>query len=388
MSRTCCCRRPRAAAPRSRHPAGPRRQPLAHRPPAAHRERAAGGHRRRGGRAAGVGRRAGVRGGASAAGALPIALDFAVDRRVLLFSLAALGGDRPRLRRSRRRSRRPARAGAGAQGRSVRARWPRAPVQSEEGAGRRRSRAVAAAPHRGGLFIRSLRAVQAIDPGFAVDQLVSAPLNVNILRYTKAQGREFYRRRSSAWSSCPGVQSASVARMAVLTGGGRVTSLRDRRARGLRRAGQSEGGGRTSAAATSRRRTSSAPGSSRRSASRSSRGRDFGADATRRQRRSSPLSTRRWRNSSSPAKTRSASASRPASPTRSGRGRRSSASCATASTRRSARRLRRSSTCHSRSGTKPGVTLYVRATGRRRRCAQIAQMQALDPTCRCPTSSR
>ena len=54
-----------------------------------------------------------------------------------------------------------------------------------------------------GLFIRSLRAV-AGDRSRASpsSELVSAPLNVNLLRYTTAQGREFYRERSSAWSRC------------------------------------------------------------------------------------------------------------------------------------------------------------------------------------------
>ena len=69
-----------------------------------------------------------------------------------------------------------------------------------------------------GLFIRSLRTVQTIDPGFAVEELVSAPLNVNLLRYTKAQGREFYTRVVERIERLPGVRSASVARVAVLTG--------------------------------------------------------------------------------------------------------------------------------------------------------------------------
>jgi putative ABC transport system permease protein len=76
-----------------------------------------------------------------------------------------------------------------------------------------------------GLFIRSLRAVQAVAPGYAVDQLVSTPLNVNLLRYTRAQGREFYRRAIERMETIPGVRSASVARVAVLTGGGRSTTV-------------------------------------------------------------------------------------------------------------------------------------------------------------------
>ena len=76
-----------------------------------------------------------------------------------------------------------------------------------------------------GLFIRSLRAVQAVEPGYAVDQLVSTPLNVNLLRYTRAQGREFYRRTIERMADIPGVRSATVARVGVLTGGGRSTTV-------------------------------------------------------------------------------------------------------------------------------------------------------------------
>jgi putative ABC transport system permease protein len=76
-----------------------------------------------------------------------------------------------------------------------------------------------------GLFVRSLRAVQAVETGYAVDQLVSTPLDVNLLRYTRAQGREFYRRAIERMASIPGVRSATVARVAVLTGGGRSTAI-------------------------------------------------------------------------------------------------------------------------------------------------------------------
>jgi predicted permease len=76
-----------------------------------------------------------------------------------------------------------------------------------------------------GLFIRSLRVAQAIDPGFDIDRLVSAPLTVNLLRYTKAQGREFYRRTVERMEQLPGVEAASIARVAVLSGGNRTTSV-------------------------------------------------------------------------------------------------------------------------------------------------------------------
>src|SRR6185369_14034223 len=43
-----------------------------------------------------------------------------------------------------------------------------------------------------GLFLRSLRQAQTIDPGFDAGKIVGLPLNINLLRYTKPQGREFY----------------------------------------------------------------------------------------------------------------------------------------------------------------------------------------------------
>jgi putative ABC transport system permease protein len=76
-----------------------------------------------------------------------------------------------------------------------------------------------------GLFVRSLQSARAIDPGFDVDKLVSAPLNINLLRYTRVQGRDFYRQVVERMEQLPGVESAGVARVAVLSGGARVLGL-------------------------------------------------------------------------------------------------------------------------------------------------------------------
>lgn len=77
----------------------------------------------------------------------------------------------------------------------------------------------------GGLFVRSLQRAQAIDVGFDVERLLSAPLEVNLLRYTTKQGRDFYRRVLEATEALPGVESASVARVGLLPGGGRTVGL-------------------------------------------------------------------------------------------------------------------------------------------------------------------
>jgi predicted permease len=76
-----------------------------------------------------------------------------------------------------------------------------------------------------GLFVRSLQAAHAIDPGFDGEKLVSAPLDINLLRYTSEQGREFYRRIVERATRLPGVESAALARLAIMTGDGRIMGL-------------------------------------------------------------------------------------------------------------------------------------------------------------------
>jgi predicted permease len=76
-----------------------------------------------------------------------------------------------------------------------------------------------------GLFLRSLREAQSIQPGFDVQRLLSAQLPVNLLRYTSAQGREFYGQVVERTEALPGVESAAVARVPVLSDTARVVSL-------------------------------------------------------------------------------------------------------------------------------------------------------------------
>jgi predicted permease len=159
------------------------------------------------------------------AGALPIALDFAIDRRVLAFSAVLsimtglVFGLAPALQASR-----PGLVPAlkdesfVPDGRGRRLNLKNAIVVVEVAL----SVVLLVAA---GLFVRSLRAVQTVDPGIAASELVTAPLNINLLRYTTAQGRAFYERIVERMEQIPGVQAASVARIAVLTGGGRVTSI-------------------------------------------------------------------------------------------------------------------------------------------------------------------
>ena len=77
----------------------------------------------------------------------------------------------------------------------------------------------------GGLFLRSLWRAQQIEPGFDAERIVTAPITINLLRYTSAQGREFYRQVVERVSALPGVESASLARTVALSGGSSVRGL-------------------------------------------------------------------------------------------------------------------------------------------------------------------
>ena len=76
-----------------------------------------------------------------------------------------------------------------------------------------------------GLFLRSLSYAQNIDPGFDAEKILTARLDINLLRYTKAQGREFYRQATERVSALPGVESVSLARVVPISGGGRSANV-------------------------------------------------------------------------------------------------------------------------------------------------------------------
>jgi predicted permease len=158
-------------------------------------------------------------------GALPLAVDFSIDYRVLIFAFALSGftgilfGIAPAFRASRPE-------------------LVPALKDVETGGGERRARfdlkrvlVVAEVALSllllivAGLFVRSLQAARAIDPGIDVERLASARLNINLLRYTSDQGREFYRQAVERVERLPGVESATVARVAVFGGNSRVLSL-------------------------------------------------------------------------------------------------------------------------------------------------------------------
>src|SRR5262249_48228671 len=77
----------------------------------------------------------------------------------------------------------------------------------------------------GCLFLRSLWRIQDTPPGFDAENVLTASLRINLLRYTKPQAREFYRRVIERVESVPGVQAASLARVVPISGDGRRGSF-------------------------------------------------------------------------------------------------------------------------------------------------------------------
>ncbi len=76
-----------------------------------------------------------------------------------------------------------------------------------------------------GLFLRSLRQAQRIDPGFDAENALVMRLNTNLLRYTKPQGQEFYRQVIERIEALPGVQSATLTLAPPLNGSRHQTSV-------------------------------------------------------------------------------------------------------------------------------------------------------------------
>jgi len=62
-----------------------------------------------------------------------------------------------------------------------------------------------------GLFLRSLRNAQAVDPGFDAAHMATAALNVKARGFTEAEARQFYARVLERTGSLPGVAAATLA---------------------------------------------------------------------------------------------------------------------------------------------------------------------------------
>jgi predicted permease len=176
-------------------------------------------------------------------GGLPLAIAPELDLRVLLFTLAVavlaglLFGLAPALRAARVDLVPALREGAAG--------------DSGRGLGLRGGLAVGQVAlsllllATAGLFLRSLNRAQSIPTGIDEERLLSAPLRIELLRYTRDQGVRFYTRVVEEVEALPGVEAAALARVAVLSGGGRTSSLHLEGRGGADGAFRSEGGGPT-----------------------------------------------------------------------------------------------------------------------------------------------
>jgi predicted permease len=68
----------------------------------------------------------------------------------------------------------------------------------------------------GGLFIKSFRKAQTMDPGFATKDAVIATLDPELIGYDAERSRNFYRQAIERASSLPGVEAAAAARLLPL----------------------------------------------------------------------------------------------------------------------------------------------------------------------------
>lgn len=62
-----------------------------------------------------------------------------------------------------------------------------------------------------GLFVKSLRHVQNLNPGFETERIVLASVNVGLFDYTEERGRSFYKQIVERIKTLPGVEAASLA---------------------------------------------------------------------------------------------------------------------------------------------------------------------------------
>ena len=120
-----------------------------------------------------------------------------------------------------------------------------------------------------GLFLRNLREIQAIEPGFDVERLLSTQLPVNLLRYTTDQGRELLPPRRGAGRGAAGRRVGDRRARGAARRRRSLEQPPRRGPTGTRDRFQTEGGGLAGRSTTRSTRTWSARATSVRSARRS-----------------------------------------------------------------------------------------------------------------------
>ena len=158
-------------------------------------------------------------------GALPVFIDFAIDWRVMAFTLGLsvvtgiVFGLVPALRASRP-DLIPALKDQASNDQLRRRRWTARNGLVVVQVGLSLVLLIAS-----GLFTRSLARARALESGFDTDRLLTVPLNIQLLRYTSDQGKAFYRDVVEKVGAIPGVESAAIARWLPLSGGASIASL-------------------------------------------------------------------------------------------------------------------------------------------------------------------
>jgi predicted permease len=76
-----------------------------------------------------------------------------------------------------------------------------------------------------GLMIRSLRNIQRVDPGFAVDGAVTATVSLSRQGYDRARAADFFERLQERLAASPGVTGVAVGQMLPMSSGGMMASV-------------------------------------------------------------------------------------------------------------------------------------------------------------------
>jgi putative ABC transport system permease protein len=77
----------------------------------------------------------------------------------------------------------------------------------------------------GGLFLRTIRNAYAVDPGYVVDGVLLADINLDLRGYSEATGQELYQRLIDRLTALPGVRGVGASRVTVLSGGARTGAV-------------------------------------------------------------------------------------------------------------------------------------------------------------------
>ncbi len=76
-----------------------------------------------------------------------------------------------------------------------------------------------------GLFLRTIRNAYAVDPGFVVDGVLLADINLDLRGYSQTAGQELYQHLIDRVAALPGVRGVGASRVTVLSGGARTGSV-------------------------------------------------------------------------------------------------------------------------------------------------------------------